>query len=63
EAVNGHAIYCGVVSRWQGVGAASPDKRHLWCRVCAVLQMHIRSGCFATLANRLWPQNMSCPLR
>ena len=27
--MNGHAIYCGFVRRWTGVGAASPDRGHL----------------------------------
>ncbi|EUL29966.1 hypothetical protein P852_04756 [Enterobacter asburiae] len=44
EAVNGLAIYCGIVRSLPGVGAASPDEKHLWCRVCAVLQMHILSA-------------------
>lgn len=61
EAVNGLAIYCGIVRRLPGVGAASPDEKHFWCRLCAVLQMHILSGYFVTRANRLWPK--TCTVR
>lgn len=59
KAVNGHAIYCGNVRRWQGVGAASPDEGH----GCPVLRMRKIPG-WVSKGNPLARdciQSVTCP--